>query len=471
MKASRLLHVLGSVDDKYILEMEDEATAVDKTFKCRTIKKSWLIAAVISIMVLLMGSAMLIPLVQPDCPLMDLPLVQRSQVAQEDIRLSVSNVQPTSMDIYCSIDSIKPGEQSIYILTQPPFTLERKTNEGWLELPVMHSDPQIDATEIMTEGCADWHVDWSSTYGLLENGIYRYTAAVLEGSQPVSIEFTIEDTASEMLTQAVEKLFTADTYHIRYRTECRYGTFENISTSDKEILEKEMAVYTTEYLKNGQDLLVLLFKNDSPWGGMMIRDGMKYSLEFEGDSKKNPVSGWCYWPDLDVNRLTEWVGNIRKGTAEFSPTGDLIRVASVENSAYNGMDLDMTITEVWEVLPSDETAIRNRFEAQNVDVVPAFSWNEDRQTLSGQEITFKNTSYQPVHTATQALHRAKKECTVDYSKAAIFRDEDANMWKVVFQVEYGYHGYQHVYLDDSGVTRMIVSLGPKTGTFYADYEP
>lgn len=262
MKASRLLQVLGSVDDKYILEMEDEATAVDKTFKCRTIKKSWLIAAVISIMVLLMGSAMLIPLVQPDCPLMDLPLVQGSQVAQEDIRLSVSNVQPTSMDIYCSIDSIKPGEQSIYILTQPPFTLERKTNEGWLELPVMHSDPQIDATEIMTEGCADWHVDWSSTYGLLENGIYRYTATVLEGSQPVSIEFTIEDTASEMLTQAVEKLFTADTYHIRYRTECRYGTFENISTSDKEILEKEMAVYTTEYLKNGQDLLVLLFKND-----------------------------------------------------------------------------------------------------------------------------------------------------------------------------------------------------------------
>lgn len=471
MKESRLLQVIGNIDEKYILEMEDIVCSMHKVTTHKPIKKAWLIAAVVAIMVLLMGSTLLIPLVQPECPVMDLPLVQGSQIAQEDIRLSVSNVQPTSMDILCSIDSIKPGEQSIYILTQPPFTLEKKTEEGWLKLPVMHSDPQIDATKVMTEGYADWHVDWSATYGLLENGSYRYTATVLEGSQPVTIEFTIADTAAKELTQAVEKLLNADTYHIRYRTECRFGSFENVSDHDREIIEAENAVYTTEYLKQGEDLLVLLFRNDAPWGGMMIRDGMKYSLEFEGESKKNPVSGWSYWPDLDVNRLTEWVGSIRKGTAEFSPTGDLVRVLSVENTVYSGMDLDMTITEVWEVLPTEETVIRDRFEAQDVDIVPAFSWSEDSQKLSGLEISFKNTSYLPTYTATQALQRAKTECSVAYNKAAVYRDEDAKMWKVVFQVEYGYHGYQYVYLDDSGITRMIVSLGPKTGTFYVNNEP
>ena len=81
MKESRLLQVIGNIDEKYILEMEDIVCSMHKVTTHKPIKKAWLIAAVVAIMVLLMGSTLLIPLVQPECPVMDLPLVQGSQIA------------------------------------------------------------------------------------------------------------------------------------------------------------------------------------------------------------------------------------------------------------------------------------------------------------------------------------------------------------------------------------------------------
>ena len=45
------------------------------------------------------------------------------------------------------------------------------------------------------------------------------------------------------------------------------------------------------------------------------------------------------------------------------------------------------------------------------------------------------------------------------------------MWKVEFQIAYGYQGYQYVYLDDDGITQMISGVGSKVEEwkeFYPD---
>lgn len=52
MKAKRILNVLGSVDDQYIAEMYEEQKAEPKR---RPVKKVWLIAAIVAVMLLLVG--------------------------------------------------------------------------------------------------------------------------------------------------------------------------------------------------------------------------------------------------------------------------------------------------------------------------------------------------------------------------------------------------------------------------------
>ena len=53
------------------------------------------------------------------------------------------------------------------------------------------------------------------------------------------------------------------------------------------------------------------------------------------------------------------------------------------------------------------------------------------------------------------------ECTVEYEKILVYRDSDEGMWKVEYQILYGYQGYQYVYLDDDGITRMVSGAGSK----------
>ena len=81
--------------------------------------------------------------------------------------------------------------------------------------------------------------------------------------------------------------------------------------------------------------------------------------------------------------------------------------------------------------------------------------------MKSLEVAYKNTTAEPVTTATEAIKRAMEECSVEYDKILVYRDESAKMWKVEFQIEYGYQGYQYIYLDDEGITQMVSALGSK----------
>ena len=35
------------------------------------------------------------------------------------------------------------------------------------------------------------------------------------------------------------------------------------------------------------------------------------------------------------------------------------------------------------------------------------------------------------------------------------------MWKVEFQIGYGYQGYQYIYLNDDGISQMVSGAGSK----------
>ena len=97
--------------------------------------------------------------------------------------------------------------------------------------------------------------------------------------------------------------------------------------------------------------------------------------------------------------------------------------------------------------------------------VPAFSYEEEKATYEGEipgvkHNGFNNTSSLSVHTAEDAIERAKNECTVEWNTTDVYYDVESGVWKVNFyRVDPEYillGGDQSVYLSDDGKTLLIV---------------
>jgi len=69
---------------------------------------------------------------------------------------------------------------------------------------------------------------------------------------------------------------------------------------------------------------------------------------------------------------------------------------------------------------------------------------------------FKNTSKQTVTNSAEAAERAKNECTIEYDTVTVLRDGWDYVWSVTFSTQGTLGGCQTVYLNDEGVTLLIV---------------
>lgn len=69
---------------------------------------------------------------------------------------------------------------------------------------------------------------------------------------------------------------------------------------------------------------------------------------------------------------------------------------------------------------------------------------------------FKNTSEQAVAKSTEAAERAKNECTVEYDTVTVQYDDTEKVWSVTFSTRGTLGGCQTVYLNQNGVTLLIV---------------
>ena len=73
-----------------------------------------------------------------------------------------------------------------------------------------------------------------------------------------------------------------------------------------------------------------------------------------------------------------------------------------------------------------------------------------------QRNNFHNTGECRITTEEQALERAKSECTIGYTDTRVYRDFTDQMWLVLFFTASTLGGCQEVYMDSSGITRLIV---------------
>ncbi len=238
--------------------------------------------------------------------------------------------------------------------------------------------------------------------------------------------------------------------------------------------ENESADDSSEYWKCGEDYWYLMYDGDQIIMGMMYKDGIKYKLVREWESNDAPIVGWMPWPDMDLNRLMDWsyVLDDAQGDKTVSHrsdgTIDTIVLTNTEKDA-NGFDMDVTYTTTLQIMNTSRDNIRKMIDSQNTNAWQAFSWEEDQKTNKALDVSYVNTVSKPISTTAEALALAENERTVEYTQVKIYRDEAAGIWKIEYQIFYGYQGYQYVYLNDDGITIMVSGSGSKVEEWQAEY--
>lgn len=471
MNPMDILELIGETEDFYVMDAAENAFRVKRV---RTItKKLWIFAAILAAMVIFMGCMWIVRITTATTP--DYPVVENSQIGREIVHISASEVNATGMHVTVQMDGFDSGPGRAVIMLRPgPFVLERKTEDGWVALSPLVSDPDWNSDEVWTDGYLDWYVNWTTVYGILDSGTYRYVFDLLEGHEAFCCEFTVTPDTGNVAAKALRDVLNSDAYCVRLITESEFDSLDSLSDSDREALINRNACWVYEYWKSGDDLLHLVYRNDVLWVGMMYRDGEKYTLDHEGDNRNNPITGWSFWPDMDLNRLTEWANLLMEDSegweVNLDAGGALVSLRRIgEPRRDDKYPVDVTAVESWEFLTGDSAGSAAKIAGQDVDTVQSFSWQEDQEQMKALDVAFVNTTAQPVTTASEAIARALTECTVEHDKIVVYRDADAGMWKVEFQILYGYQGYGFVYLDDNGITRMVSAAGSKVYEFQQYY--
>jgi hypothetical protein len=111
------------------------------------------------------------------------------------------------------------------------------------------------------------------------------------------------------------------------------------------------------------------------------------------------------------------------------------------------------------------TEIAKTIDHQDLSKPMSFSYADDVAAYpDAQREGFKNTTKSSVKSMEDALWFADKECTMPtqgpagerYNIVEIAYDPDAGIWRVFLQYSQNIDGDQIIYLNDQGITQMIV---------------
>lgn len=467
MKTEDVFCGMNYVDTEFIVEAET-VTQLKSSYKILPLRRSVLIAAVIAMLLMLVGCGAAIYIAFANEPWVSIPQVDGTDVPKEDIQITITEVTPSYLSYRCDIETFGYEEKAMVFYTDGPYTIERKTDAGWQLLPKLVVDTAWRTNEILTDGHYEGKLQWAAHYGYLDAGHYRITAPILQGHDAFILEFDIEDSMRSEGLETAEDLVNSTYWHIRIDYSKEYGPLDKVPDYAKDQFIRDAASpdQCSEFWRCGEDYLFLTYFGDSISHGMMYKDGIKYTLIRQWDHIDAPIVGWTPWPAMDLNELTNWRYTLEEAQVE----GEISRrddgsidtvILTHTQHGSNGFDVDITRTTTLQVMPASQAEIKNLLDEQNTNVWQPFSWEMDRQTYIAMDVPFVNTASRPISTTAEALALAEKECNVDYSQAMVYRDETAGIWKIEYQILYGYQGYQYVYLNDDGITVMISEAAPK----------
>lgn len=448
----------------------DEAESVTRLHRKKhvlSLRRPILIAAMIGLMLMLVGCGAVIYLTLAEEPWASIPKVEGAEIPREDIQITITYTSPTRLAYNCDLVGFGTEEQSVLFLRNAPYTIERKTGSGWEALPRKMEDVQWNAEKILTDGHHGDSIDWSAHYGYLDVGSYRVTTQFVDGHDAFTLEFEITGDMQTEELELAQDLVDKEFWHIRETYSHEYTSLDNVppeATGQYLRSNEEGNDDVLEYWKCGNDYLHLTYDGETLTHGMMYRDGVKYKLIHQWDSLDAPIVGWMPWPDMDLNRLTAWASYLENDRYESTVTyreDGCIDTLVFTTTQKDSFDVDSHFTNTIKFMDTSREEIEEVLQKQNTNVWLAFSWEEDQKAYEALDTAFVNTEADPIRTASDALALAEKECSVDYNQVMIYRDEAAGIWKIEYQIFYGYQGYQFVYLNEEGRTVRISGAGSK----------
>ena len=128
---------------------------------------------------------------------------------------------------------------------------------------------------------------------------------------------------------------------------------------------------------------------------------------------------------------------------------------------------EKVVREELVVFDTSAAEIRDVIQRQDVSNPVPFSYAEDQSKYpDAQTRNFKNTAAKTVSSVSDAIALADKECTLPdrnagvetpYYQMSVYRDAGAGIWKVELFWWQDDDCYQAIYMNDQGITQMIVN--------------
>lgn len=409
------------------------------------------------------------------------------------------NATPTSATLFHR----ESGEGHKSLTAEEGFWLEELVDGKWqyVDEALTKTDSPEVGVSVSWNTTDSYQIDWSDSYGALKPGYYRvgryYTVTMNSGETETNVCYAkfriMDDTFDELLKKcktAFESLLNGESYHV-YVTDW--------------MSQHEYSYYmTTEVWKNGSDYLsdtryvnrtdpnILEGRN-----GAMMRDGLKYRLKWSGERVTSPIASWQSNTYLDETNFQLWsfslewydsgieavvqngnqISIIEKYdfddmyenteiTLTFDEDGKLIAMSRAYLPTRDCAEKDKVIDVEVVVRDTDATEIAKTIDGQDLSKPMSFSYADDMAAYpDAQKSGFKNTAAQNITSIEDAVRIASAECTLKthepdgqaYNIVEVLYDSSAKIWKVIFLWSQNTDEPQYIYLNDQGITQMIVT--------------
>ena len=420
----------------------------------------------------------------------------------EEWQFELGAENPTAEGLTLKYSESSDNHKSL--VAEEGFWIEQLIDDKWIVLDSVNPVTNAPAENIQVSwsGTDSLRVDWKDSYGILPHGFYRlgrYHTVTMPDGRFETIhcyaKFRIYDPNRDQLlaecANALNGLLNSDSYHIY--------TFDWM-------VEHDFEYYLShEIWKSGEDYLEVTrypLRSDMSQmknvGGSLWREGKHYGISWSGEPVTSPVSQWDLGVDgyitgsnVDIALYGfEWydarVGEVyREGNEihiiesydfdeKYEATeliftienGTLKGIVSAKLPTQNCAESEKIICEALTVYNHSSSEIRDLIYAQDVITPMPFSYEEDVLNYpNAKKSGFKNTTAKPITTAAEALALADKESTMPqlmefktgYCQSMTYYDAEAKMWKVHL-FWWQHDTAQTVYINDQGITQMIVSV-------------
>lgn len=428
------------------------------------------------------------------------------EVGGRTFRLSVEMAAPSGATLAISdLEQEYVGELS----DNGEFWLEQWDGDKYVPLEPKAGTSWSDQVTVLpyTTDTVRLELDWEESYGALPSGYYRigkyYTLTTDSGEvrrAACYAKFRLYTGEMEPYLDkcraALDGLLAEESYHLSYI--CYPSIYRDLHYT---YIAQEIWKDGGDFLEESRYVLEAGQKDELvDCRGLLFRDTVGFSLEWEGDSPERPVSRWdqaayvsessfdnwlvaMNWYETIVGEVSEDNGRIvllsqNSASAEYPYSEHILtfdeqeKLVRIEKYCLPQRDCEAEekrLCGILEVLDTSGAEIREMIDGQDVTTPNSFSWAEDQTVYpEAQRDGFVNTAVQRVDGWEDAARIAKADCSLTddpamadadryYNIVTVFWDESAGIWKVVFsnaQDDYS----QAVYLDEQGVTQMVVKV-------------